>query len=104
MTILKKFDIWIILRSQHRKHDVGVGHKPIKQHTYRVNPAKRATMQKMVEYLLENGFAVPRSSPRSLPCLLVPKSDQTQVCTDFRKVDVVTQPDCLVTSVLSVKH
>lgn len=70
-----------------------VSHKSIKQHAYRVNPAKCATMQKVVEYLLENGFAVPSSSPRSLPCLLVPKSGQTRFCTDLRKVNVVTKPD-----------
>ncbi len=51
-------------------------------------------MQKEVEYLLENGFAVPSSSPWSSPSLLVPKSDQTpRFCNDYRKVNAVTKPD-----------
>lgn len=78
------------------QHDVDVGnHKPIKQHAYRVNPTQRAAMQKEAEYHLENGLAVPSSSPWSSPCLLIPKSDKTpRFCADFRKVNSVTKPDC----------
>ncbi|KAI3370534.1 hypothetical protein L3Q82_025293 [Scortum barcoo] len=76
-------------------HDVDVGdERPIKQHAYRVNPVKRAIMKQEVEYLLENGFAVPSSSPWSSTCLLVPKSDQThRFCTDYSKVNAITKPD-----------
>lgn len=76
------------------QHDVEVrDSKPIKQHTYRVNPAKRAAMQKEVEYLLENGFAV-NSSPWSSPSLLVPKSDQMpRFWNNYRKVNAVMTPD-----------
>ena len=76
-------------------HDVDVGkHVPIKQHAYRVNPVKRAIFKKEVDYLLENGLAIPSSSPWSSPCLLVPKSDGSQrFCTDYRKVNNVTKPD-----------
>uniref|UniRef100_A0AAZ1Y236 Integrase catalytic domain-containing protein n=1 Tax=Oreochromis aureus TaxID=47969 RepID=A0AAZ1Y236_OREAU len=67
------------------EHDIDVGdHRPIKQHTYRVNPVKRAVMKKEVEYLLKNGFAVPSFSPWSSPTLLVPKSDETpRFCNDY---------------------
>ncbi len=77
------------------QHDVDVGdHKPIKQHAYRVNSTKRAVMNKEVEYLLQNGFAVPSSSSWSSPSLLVPKSDQTpRFCNDYRKVNAITKSD-----------
>ena len=76
-------------------HDVDVGgNAPIKQHAYRVNPTKRELFKKEVDYLLENGLAIPSSSAWSSPCLLVPKSDGSQrFCTDFRKVNNVTKPD-----------
>ncbi len=76
-------------------HDIDVGNSiPIKQHPYRVNPAKRAIMRSEVDYLLTNGLAVPSQSPWSSPCLLVPKSDNTfRFCTDYRKVNSVTKPD-----------
>ncbi|KAI2646195.1 Transposon Ty3-I Gag-Pol polyprotein [Labeo rohita] len=51
-------------------------------------------MKHEVTYLLENGFAVPSSSPWSSPCVLVPKADGSfRFCTDFRKVNSVTVPD-----------
>lgn len=37
------------------------GHAPIKQHAYRINPAKRALMQQDVGYLIEHGLAVPNT-------------------------------------------
>ncbi|KAF7657930.1 hypothetical protein LDENG_00020310, partial [Lucifuga dentata] len=76
-------------------HDIDVGeHVPIKQHAYRVNPTKRAIMQQEVNDLLQNGLAVPSSSPWSSPSLLVPKSDQTaHFCTDYRKLNAITKPD-----------
>nr|XP_046272302.1 uncharacterized protein LOC124073826 [Scatophagus argus] len=77
------------------QHDIDVGDcPPIKQHAYRVNPTKRAQMQKEVEYLQQHDLAVPSSSAWSSPCLLVPKSDGTsRFCTDFRKPNAVTKPD-----------
>ncbi|XP_049912636.1 uncharacterized protein LOC126397732 [Epinephelus moara] len=76
-------------------HDVDVeNHPPIKQHAYRANPTKRSLLENEVEYLLENGLAVPSSSAWSSPCLLVPKSDRTpRFCTDYRKVNNVTKAD-----------
>lgn len=78
------------------EHDINVGDAaPIKQHAYHVNTAKRALMRNEVEYLLEHGFAQSSCSPWSSPCLLVPKSDGTvRFCTDYRKVNAVTVPDC----------
>lgn len=75
------------------RHDIDVGDsKPIKQHAYRTNPTKRAIMSKEVEYVLQNGFAIPSSW--SSPSLLVPKSDQTpRFCTDYRKVNALTKSD-----------
>uniref|UniRef100_A0A9J8B112 Gypsy retrotransposon integrase-like protein 1 n=1 Tax=Cyprinus carpio carpio TaxID=630221 RepID=A0A9J8B112_CYPCA len=77
------------------EHDIDVGFaKPIKQHSYRVNPTKRHIMKTEVEYMLQHGLAQHSQSPWSSPCLLVPKADGTyRFCTDFRKVNAVTKPD-----------
>lgn len=51
-------------------------------------------MQSEVQYLLDNGLAVPSQSPWSSPCILIPKSDSTfRFCTDYRKLNSVTKPD-----------
>lgn len=51
-------------------------------------------MKQETDYLLENGFAVPSSSPWSFSSLLVPKSDQTlRFCNDYRKLNCITKPD-----------
>lgn len=77
-------------------HDIDVQNAvPIKQHPYRVNATKRAIMKKEVEYLLHEGLAEPSVSPWSSPCLLVPKADgSVRFCTDYRKINSVTVPDC----------
>lgn len=77
-------------------HDINVRDAaPIKQHPYRMNASKRATMRKEVEYLLQEGFAKPSVSPWSSPCILVPKADGTvRFCTDYRRVNSITVPDC----------
>lgn len=52
-------------------------------------------MRAEAEYLLENGLAGHSCSSWSSPCLLVPKPDGTfRFCTDYRKVNAVTIPDC----------
>ncbi len=78
------------------QHDINVGDaQPIKQHPYRVNFIKRAVMKKEVQYLLEKDLASPSVSSWSSPCLLVQKSDGTaRFCTDYRRVNAVTVPDC----------
>lgn len=76
------------------KHVLLTTPTPIKQRTYWVSPAKREIIKQEVEYILQNGFAVPSSSSWSSPCLLDTKSDGTpRFCTDFRKVNSVTVPD-----------
>lgn len=77
------------------RHDIVLTNPtPIKQHAYWVNLTKRGIMKKEVDYLVQNGFAVPSSSPWSSPCLLDTKSDESpRFCTDFRKVNSVTVLD-----------
>ncbi len=78
------------------QHDIVVSNAPpIKQHPYRVNTVKRSIMKQETQYLLEKGLAKPSISPWSSPCLLVQKSDGTKrFCTDYRRVNAVTIPDC----------
>lgn len=77
-------------------HDVQLiaGTSPIRQAPYRLNLQKRQQMQKEVDYLIQQGLAVPSNSPWASPCLLVPKEDgQQRFCTDYRRVNAVTVPD-----------
>lgn len=78
------------------QQDIDVGDSPpIKQHGDRVNPDKHRCLQEQVDYMLENSIVEPSSSTWSLLCLLADKSDGSdQFCTDFRKVNGVTKPDC----------
>ena len=58
------------------EHDIAVGCAPsIKQHAYRVNPAKHEDMCKEVSYMQENGIAEPSFSIWNSLCLLVGKPD-----------------------------
>ena len=67
---------------------------PIRQAPYRLHPKKREQMKEEVDYLLQNGLAVPSCSPWASPCLLVPKEGgQLRLCTDYRKLNAVTIPD-----------
>lgn len=51
-------------------------------------------MDTEVQYLIDNGLAVPSNSSWASPCLLVGKPDMTDgFCTDYRKVNNVTKPD-----------
>ena len=76
-------------------HDVDVGDAtPVKQHPYRLNPAKQKYLHEEIKYLLENDFIEPSKSNWSSPCILVPKPDGTyRMCTDYRKVNNVTKSD-----------
>ncbi len=78
------------------EHDIEIKDaKPIKQHPYRVNEIKRSAMKTETDYLLQNDLARHSSSPWSSPCLLVKKPDGSfRFCTDYRKVNAVTVPDC----------
>lgn len=77
-------------------HNIDVGDaKPIKQHPYRINQDKWQCMKAQVEYMAEHGVAIGSSSVWSLPCLLTIKAKgEDHICTDFRKVNEVTRPDC----------
>lgn len=77
-------------------HDVilAPGTNPIRQPPYRLPHHKREQMKKEVDYLVDHGLAVPSCSPWASPCLLVPKEGgQLRLCTDYRRVNTVTQPD-----------
>uniref|UniRef100_A0A096M9Z4 ribonuclease H n=1 Tax=Poecilia formosa TaxID=48698 RepID=A0A096M9Z4_POEFO len=78
------------------EHDVDVGDaKPIKQRFYRVNLEKRKHLNAEVDYMLRTGIAEPSMSSWASPCILVPKPDNTlRFCSDFRKLNAVTKPDC----------
>ncbi|KAL7837523.1 hypothetical protein SRHO_G00272340 [Serrasalmus rhombeus] len=78
------------------EHDIDVaGALPIRQHAYRVNPMKRELLCREVDYLIANNLAEPSFSAWSSPCLLVDKPDGTyHFCTDYRKLNSVTKPDC----------
>ena len=71
------------------EHDIDVGDsKP-------VHPEKRKCLDAEVQYMLKNNIAEPSCSSWASPCLLVPKSDKTpRFCSDFRKVNSITKPDC----------
>ena len=78
------------------QHDVELlpGSTPIRQHPYRIGPAKREVLKAEVSYLLKNGFAEPSKSPWASPCLLVPKEDgSSRMCTDYRQVNSKTVKD-----------
>ena len=65
---------------------------PIKQHHYRMSPAKKECLKEEIQYSLENDFIEPSNSDWSSPCILVPKYDGTyRLCTDYRKVNGVTK-------------
>ena len=67
---------------------------PIKQHPYRLSPAKQKSLKDKIQYLLENDLIEPSKSNCSSPCILVPKPDGSyRMCTDYRKVNNVTKSD-----------
>lgn len=75
------------------EHDIDVGDsQPIKQHPYRLSPDKRCRLKQQVEYMVQHDIAEPSCSAWSSPCLLANGEDR--FCTDFRKVNDITKPDC----------
>ncbi len=78
------------------EHDIEVGNSsPIKQNAYRVNPVKRELLKQEVDYLLTHSLAEPSFSSWSSPCLLVNEPDGSyRFCTDYRKLNSLTKPDC----------
>ncbi len=78
------------------EHDIDVGMaQPVKQLAYRVNPIKRKLLQKEVDYLLAHNLAEPSFSSWSSSCILVRKPDNSyRFCTDYRRLNSLTMPDC----------
>lgn len=78
------------------QHDIDVGNaKLIKQHFYHVAPEKQEIMEREIQHMLDHDIAVPSFSEWASLCLLVGKSDGTvRFCTDFRKVNSLTRPNC----------
>ena len=77
-------------------HDIKLlpGTTPIRQSYYRIIGEKLELMKKEVKYLLENNLASPSCSAWASPCILVPKPNgKVRMCTDFRRVNAVTQKD-----------
>ena len=64
-------------------HDVeAVDTTPCKQHPYQLNPLQLETIQKEIDYMLENGIIKHNNSDWSSLCLLVPKLDWSfHLCT-----------------------
>ena len=77
------------------EHDVELTNDtPIKQHPYRLSPAKSETVKGEIQYMLKNGLIVPSNSPWASPILLVKKEDNSdRLCMDYRKVNSVTKSD-----------
>lgn len=78
------------------EHDIYVETScPVKQNAYRVSPFKRDLLKQEVNYLLAHNLAESSFSSWSSPCVLVNKPDGSyRFCTDYRKLNSVTKPDC----------
>ena len=77
------------------QHDIDVGEaEPVCQRFYRVRLEKRRRLDAEVQYMIDNGLAVPSNSSWASPCVLVGKPDKTdRFCTDYCEVNAVTKPD-----------
>ncbi|XP_042215540.1 uncharacterized protein K02A2.6-like [Homarus americanus] len=78
------------------EHDLVLlpGTSPIKHAPYRMSPDKREKLKQEVEYLLEHDLVERSSSAWASPCVLVPKPDgSVRMCTDYKKVNLVTRTD-----------
>lgn len=68
--------------------------KPVKQHPYRMHPAKVKILEEEVKEMLKLGVIERSHSDYSSPVVMIPKPDNTQrVCIDFRKLNALTKPD-----------
>ncbi|XP_068209164.1 uncharacterized protein [Palaemon carinicauda] len=82
-------------RTSPLEHDVDIGDAlPVKQSPYRLNPEKRAFVEKEIIYMLEHDFFQLSISPWSSPVVLVKKPDgEFRMCVDYRKVNIHTKSD-----------
>ncbi|KAK4317777.1 hypothetical protein Pmani_011175 [Petrolisthes manimaculis] len=79
------------------EHDIVLveGAQPVKQAFYRMSSTKRKILQEEIDYMLAHDLVERSDSPWSSPCLLIPKPDGSyRMCTDYRKINRLTVPDC----------
>ena len=79
------------------EHDVVLvdNAKPVKQHPYRLNPVKAASVKEQIRYMLQNDLIEPSSSQWSSPVVVVKKENgEDRLCFDYRRLNDLTVPDC----------
>ena len=76
-------------------HVIDTGnHAPVRQPVRRTPFALRATVDKLVADMLDQGVIQPSSSPWASPIVLVRKKDGgTRFCVDYRKLNQITKLD-----------
>jgi hypothetical protein len=58
---------------------------------YRMSVMENVEIKKQIQYLLDKGLIMPRTSPCGSPIVLVPKKDGTWcMCVDFRTLNKIT--------------
>ncbi|XP_072171978.1 uncharacterized protein [Diadema setosum] len=68
-------------------HTVDVGdNAPIKQHPYRIHPAKRAQVDREIDFMLANGIIEPSNSNWSSPVVLVPNNTWEEHVAHLREL------------------
>ena len=77
------------------QHKINTGEAlPIKQQPYRVSHHQKASIEKHISDMLDQGVIEVSSSPWSSPVVLVKKKDgSTRFCIDYRKLNAVTRKD-----------
>ena len=77
------------------QHKIDTGEAiPIKQQPYRVSHHQKASIEKHISDMLDQGIIEVSSSPWSSPVVLVKKKDGgTRFCIDYRKLNAVTRKD-----------
>ena len=77
------------------QHGIDTGNAmPIKQQPYRVSHSQKASIEKHINEMLDQGIIEVSSSPWSSPVVLVKKKDGgTRFCIDYRKLNAVTRKD-----------
>ena len=76
-------------------HETDIGDTlPIKFAPHRLAPGKITVVKKEIEDMVARNIIRPSNSPYSAPIVLVTKKDgSNRMCTDFRRLNVVTNKD-----------